>query len=401
MSAYCHICQPSPVPVWGMTSSERIGRLLGTGVRTCTADELPLLGDGHTVLLFRGDFLFDDRLVQHLAAAPGTLLELDTPPPTAVAAHVPARLAMEALALVGGAASGGALPGVEHYTPRTIPLAFVKKLRKSEPPFVLTITPERRQELERRLFDWSYKGVTDLVTKWAWPAPARRVVALAIRWRLTPNQVTLAGLVLVVIAGACFTTGRYGLGLAAGWLMTFLDTVDGKLARVTLTSSRFGHYFDHLIDLVHPPLWYLLWGLGLSAAQVGGLGMSLATCFWLIFAGYVAGRLIEGSFQLLLGRFSIFCWQPVDSWFRLIIARRNPCLILLTASLLVGRPELGLLAVTFWTVVSTLFLLARLAAAGLERLRRGELLTSWLAEAEDPPYAGTLAARIFAGRPGH
>ena len=395
---YLLFCQPCPVPIWGRTSRERIERILGDSVRPCTADQLTDLAADDTVLLFRGDYLFDDRLVSHLAATANILLQLDALPNPAVAAHVPAALAAEALALVDGAAADATLPGVEHSTPNTVTLAFQKKLRKSEPPFVLPISAERRPALEQRLFDWSYKGVTDLVTKWAWPAPARRVVALAVRWRLTPNQVTLVGLVLVCIAGACFHAGLYGVGLAAGWLMTFLDTVDGKLARVTLTSSRFGHYFDHLIDLIHPPLWYLLWGLGLSAAQVGGLGLELATCFRLIFAGYVAGRLVEGSFQLLLGRFSIFCWQPVDSWFRLITARRNPCLILLTASVLAGRPELGLLAVTGWTVVSTLFLLGRLALAGRERLHRGEPLQSWLAEADEQPYAGTRAARIFAGR---
>ena len=398
MSVYLLFCQPCPVPIWGRTSRERIERILGDSVRPCTADQLTDLAADDTVLLFRGDYLYDDRLVSHLAATPNILLQLDAPPGLAVAAHVPAALAAEALALVDGAAADATLPGVERSTPNTVTLAFQKKLRKSEPPFVLPISAERRPALEQRLFDWSYKGVTDLVTKWAWPVPARRVVALAVRWRLTPNQVTLVGLVLVCIAGACFHAGLYGVGLAAGWLMTFLDTVDGKLARVTLTSSRFGHYFDHLIDLIHPPLWYLLWGLGLAAAQVGGLGLELATCFWLIFAGYVAGRVVEGSFQLLLGRFSIFCWQPVDSWFRLITARRNPCLILLTASVLAGRPELGLLAVTGWTVASTLFLLGRLALAGRERLRRGEPLQSWLAEADEPPYAGTRAARIFAGR---
>jgi phosphatidylglycerophosphate synthase len=398
MSVYLLFCQPCPVPIWGRTSRERIERILGDAVRPCTADPLADLAADDTVLLFRGDNLYDDRLVSHLAATPNLLLQLDALPNPAVAAHVPATMAAEALALVDGAAADATLPGVERSTPNTITLAFQKKLRKSEPPFVLPITAQGRQALEQRLFDWSYKGVTDLVTKWAWPAPARRVVALAVRWRLTPNQVTLAGLVLVCIAGACFFTGHFAIGLAAGWLMTFLDTVDGKLARVTLTSSRFGHYFDHLIDLIHPPLWYLLWGLGLSAAQVQGLGLEPATCFRLIFAGYIAGRLVEGSFQLLLGRFSIFCWRPVDSWFRLITARRNPCLILLTASLLAGRPELGLLAVTGWTVASTLFLLGRLALAGRERLRRGEPLQSWLAEADEPPYAGTRAARIFAGR---
>ncbi len=398
MSVHLLFCQPSPVTIWGRTSRERIERILGDAVRPCTADQLADLAADDTVVIFRGDYLYDDRLVSHLAATANLLLQLDAPPHPAVAAHVPAALAAEALALVDGAAADATLPGVERSTPNTITLAFQKKLRKSEPPFVLPITAQGSRALEQRLFDWSYKGVTDLVTKWAWPVPARRVVALAVRWRLTPNQVTLVGLVLVCIAGACFSAGLYGVGLAAGWLMTFLDTVDGKLARVTLTSSRFGHYFDHLIDLIHPPLWYLLWGLGLSAAQVEGLGLELATCFRLIFAGYVAGRLVEGSFQLLLGRFSIFCWRPVDSWFRLITARRNPCLILLTASVLAGRPELGLLAVTGWTVASTLFLLGRLALAGRERLRRGEPLQSWLAEADEPPYAGTRAARIFAGR---
>ena len=398
MSVYLLFCQPCPVPIWGRTSRERIERILGDSVRPGTADQLTDLAADDTVLLFRGDYLYDDRLVSHLAATANILLQLDAPPNPAVAAHVPAARAAEARALVDGGAADATLPGVERSTPNTVTLAFQKKLRKSEPPFVLPISAERRPALEQRLFDWSYKGVTDLVTKWAWPVPARRVVALAVRWRLTPNQVTLVGLVLVCVAGACFHAGLYGVGLAAGWLMTFLDTVDGKLARVTLTSSRFGHYFDHLIDLIHPPLWYLLWGLGLSAAQVEGLGLELATCFRLIFAGYIAGRLVEGSFQLLLGRFSIFCWQPVDSWFRLITARRNPCLILLTASVLAGRPELGLLAVTGWTVASTLFLLGRLALAGRERLRRGEPLQSWLAEADEPPYAGTRAARIFAGR---
>jgi phosphatidylglycerophosphate synthase len=40
-----------------------------------------------------------------------------------------------------------------------------------------------------------------------------------------------------------FWHGDYGWGLLAGWVMTFLDTVDGMLARVTLTATRFGNLF--------------------------------------------------------------------------------------------------------------------------------------------------------------
>jgi phosphatidylglycerophosphate synthase len=45
---------------------------------------------------------------------------------------------------------------------------------------------------------------------------------------LTPNQVTFTGFVLVVIAALLFARGQFGWGLLAGWIMTFLDTVDGN-----------------------------------------------------------------------------------------------------------------------------------------------------------------------------
>ena len=166
-----------------------------------------------------------------------------------------------------------------------------------------------------RLFSWSYKGVTDLVTKWVWPIPAQWMVGKCIRYEIRPNHVTLTGLLLVILAGICFTRGHYGWGLLAGWLMTFLDTVDGKLARVTVTSSRFGHYFDHGIDLIHPPIWYVLWGFGLETSHLNGFGFSVSTALWLIVIGYIAGRLAEGIFQWHLGKFRYFFvgirWIPI------------------------------------------------------------------------------------------
>src|SRR3546814_9511401 len=78
-------------------------------------------------------------------------------------------------------------------------------------------------------------------------------------------MVTLASLLLVGAAFYWFAAGQYAIGLVAAWLMTFLDTVDGKLARVTVTHTKFGNVFDHGIDLVHPPFWYWAWMIGLQA----------------------------------------------------------------------------------------------------------------------------------------
>jgi phosphatidylglycerophosphate synthase len=173
--------------------------------------------------------------------------------------------------------------------------------------------------------------------------------------------------------------------------------VDGKLARVTVTSSRFGHYFDHIIDIVHPPIWYILWGIGLEVYKGGVFGLPLGPIIWLLMTGYIAGRLVEAAFTSGLGRFGIFCWRPVDSYFRLITARRNPCMILLTLGALAGRPDVGLLAVVLWTVLTSIFLLIRLTMAFFVRVRKGPL-RSWLMDADRQSYRGSMAVRLFTRR---
>jgi phosphatidylglycerophosphate synthase len=395
MGLYIHFSHQCPVQIWGLTSQQRIEKVLKGIATSCTAEEFNGLSGSDSILILRGDHLFDDRLVKYLTAMPNIALQLNgNQQEGTVAAHVPAGLAQQALNVIEGKGIADSLPGVQNQALAAMSISFQEKLLKFEPPFVLPITADKQLELEQRLFDWSYKGITDLVTKWAWPRPACWVVRHCVGQHIRPNHVTLIGLLLAIFAGIFFAYGQYGLGLLAGWLMTFLDTVDGKLARVTVTSSKFGHYFDHIIDLVHPPIWYILWGLGLSNAQVESLGFPLNTLFYLILIGYIAGRLVEGSFQLFLGRFGIFCWQPLDAYFRLITARRNPNMILLTLSYFMGRPDMGLLAVVFWTVATSIFLLIRLATAGYVRSSQGSL-KSWLPDADKPKYENSLAVQLF------
>ncbi|MEM1087633.1 MAG: CDP-alcohol phosphatidyltransferase family protein, partial [Pseudomonadota bacterium] len=140
---------------------------------------------------------------------------------------------------------------------------YDKALRKREAPYALSLFQATPAQIERRLFKGSYKGVTDLVTKYVWPEPALHVTRLCATLRLTPNMVTTASLVLVCLAFYYFWTGAWVPGIIAGWAMTFLDTVDGKLARTTMTYSAWGNIYDHGIDLIHPPFWYWAIYMGL------------------------------------------------------------------------------------------------------------------------------------------
>src|SRR3989441_6547314 len=198
---------------------------------------------------------------------------------------------------------------------------------------VLALRADNPAEVEQRAFDASYKGLTDLVTKWVWPRPARAATRWCAEHGVRPNAVTVASGVLAVAAALLFARAAFGAGLACAWAMTFLDTVDGKLARVTLTSSRLGDVMDHGLDLIHPPFWWWAWGLGLGA------GHAFATA--VVVIGYLVGRTLEGGFLARFG-FEMHSWRPIDGLFRTITARRNPNLILLSVGAAAQRPDLGL-----------------------------------------------------------
>jgi hypothetical protein len=330
------------------------------------------------VLLLRADYVYDQRIIQRLVEACDIVLESkDANHVTPVAAHVSASHAAATERLLLGEVGAGTELPLQRTSPEGLSGAYIEELLKSEAPVLLALRPECQREIERRLFDGSYKGVTDVVTKYIWPVPARWATRFCANTGIRPNHVTLLALGCVVLATALFAFGWLFAGLVFAWFMTFLDTVDGKLARVTIDSTRLGHALDKGVDIIHPPFWYIAWGMGLSSTASAMPPDDLTHVLTATVAGYVLGRLAEGAFTLFLGGFSMFTWRPFDSNFRLVLARRNPSLIVLTAGLLVGRPDLGLLVVALWHVVSAAVLLARFFQAVYVRLTAGPL-SPWL-----------------------
>ena len=381
MSIDVLVSENSSVRLWGLTPEQRLKRQLHEISKTSANPQLvfewpenrdKVAAEGR-VLWVDGNFLFEVRTLVGLLQSPDSVLLHDDD--TIAAAHVDSGLLGVVLDYRQDLVLR--LPKVLN-TLRPADLAtFDESLRRSTPPLLEPVSETRRTELESQLYGNAYRGITDLVTKFLWPRPAKRLVHLCAKTGITPNMVTTTGLVLVIAACYLFLHGQYGWGLLAGWIMTLLDTVDGKLARVTVRSSKFGHLYDHAIDLFHPPFWYIFWGMSLYSFEPV-LGLGLAQLNWLVVIAYVGGRIVEGLFPLL-GDCSIFTWRPYDAWFRLVTARRNPCLILLTLSILVARPDWGFVAVVFWSALTTLMLVLRLLQAVLIRLNGGPL-HSWLSE---------------------
>ncbi len=353
-----------------MTSAERLRRTLN---RAGVMDVGPWRGvalPGRRNLLVRDDHVFDAALLADLAGAADRVLTTDAGVP--VAAVVSADDALAAAALLRGE---GDLPaGVRAVGPGELSSTYNRALRKREAPYLLPLSEGTLPEVERRMFAGSYKGVTDVVTKYVWPTPALHATRWCAARGITPNAVTWLSLALVLLAMLAFWHGWFVTGLAMAWGMTFLDTVDGKLARVTLTSTKLGDVFDHGIDLVHPPFWYWAWIVGLET--VGAPLEWPSAVLAVVVAGYVLQRVEEGVFIARFG-LEMHVWRRFDSRFRLVTARRNPNLILLTVGASLGRPDLGLLAVAAWTALSLIVHTTRIAQAAAAS-RRGPL-DSWLA----------------------
>jgi phosphatidylglycerophosphate synthase len=336
-----------------------------------------------SVISVRADYVMDDGLVAAMVNAVGIALQADSA--EVVAVHAGRSHARAGVEVVSGRLNAEEAD-FAFQSASELASTYSKALRKRARPILVSAKNTDQATIEKLLFGGSYKGVTDLVTKYVWPVPALMVTRWCARHGITPNMVTWISLGCVVLATALFWHGWFLSGLIAAWGMCFLDTVDGKLARCTLTSTKLGDVFDHGIDLLHPPFWYYAWFAGLGAFVAGPLAWAL----WVVILGYIAGRLQEGLFIWRFG-IEIHTWRPVDSWFRLITARRNPNLLILTVAALMHVPDTGLELVAWWTIISFIFHCVRIAQAFQAQLA-GRPPKSWLQVPLDAKTAEAKAA---------
>ena len=359
----------NPARAFGMDARQRACRLATNAGFECAGE----VREGAAVLVGSMAYSWDPAWLKAMRERPRTVLVFHGGP---VLAHVPT--GEDPGPVVAALRSGEAVAGYATLDAETAELSYAE-LRKRERPFVLPLDPNDPEPVERAAYDAAYKGVTDVLTLYLWRRPAFYLTRWAARARLSPNFITLIGGILCVLAFILFWRGEYRWGTLSGFIFMVLDTVDGKLARVTGASSKWGEAFDHGIDLIHPPFWWWAWEHGLAAYGHPLEPLTATMVLWAIVGGYVAQRIIEGLFIKRFDGMHIHVWKRIDSRFRLITARRNPNMILLVAALLFQRPDIGLELVALWTIASLIFHAVRLAQA-TEAGARGQRIVSWLEE---------------------
>lgn len=120
--------------------------------------------------------------------------------------------------------------------------------------------------------DQTYKPRDSWWTVWLVdPLASRLVKATANRTNITPNQLTVAALILGLLSAACFFLGDWYWLLAGALLfhLSFvLDCMDGKIARLKGNGSVFGSWLDYVFDRIR----VLLCGIALMGGQFAVTG---------------------------------------------------------------------------------------------------------------------------------
>jgi phosphatidylglycerophosphate synthase len=214
---------------------------------------------------------------------------------------------------------------------------------------------QNRRLAEHIILDSAQNGTLDLPAYFHAPIETR-IISLLCKTRITPNQITIAGMIIGCSATVAFVTGRIGLGILAALIFGIVDGLDGKQARVKIETTERGKW-EHRLDYLIENSWWAaiafhLWRSG----QFPSAFLFLA----LLIASHLLDEFAKRRAKLATGRL-LDDLTRFDRGFRLIAARRNVYVWVLAGGFLLGGFPQSYAIICAWAGVSAAVHLIRSA----------------------------------------
>lgn len=296
------------------------------------------------VLVLRGDYYYDARLIDLLKKSPRAAFLIDSNPPSGMRALLSdaqrAGAAFVIQARISGAENEIAIDA-------TTLDPYIGAIRRTlHPLWFPAPTRERIALAEDLIFDAAQKGTLDI------PAIAHAPIETWItrricRTRITPNQITLLSTFVAIGVTLLFAFGWWWSGAIAAAIFGVLDGVDGKLARVKVETSEIGqweHELDHALEFS----WWL--ALAYSLGRVGRLPHAWIFAALLI-GGDLLGKLANRPVMFHTGKPS-HDFGPFERRLRLVASRRNITIWMLLVGLMLGHVAIGYAAAACWSALT-------------------------------------------------
>jgi len=195
---------------------------------------------------------------------------------------------------------------------------YIVSMRRHVRPLSFRVPLEQdHRPAERIILNSAQKGTLDLPAYLHAPIETG-VISLLCKTRITPNQITIAGLIIGCSATAAFAVGRVGLGILAALIFGVVDGLDGKQARVKIETTERGKWEHHLDYLIENSWWaaiaFQLWRSGQFP--------NVFYFFALLVGSHLLDEFAKRRAKMVKGRL-LDDVAPFDRAFRLIAARRN------------------------------------------------------------------------------
>jgi len=317
-----------------------------------------------SLVVLRGDIVFDARLLRVLAAQNQSAVLIDR-----AAAPVLVELVASAPEMAGAKFCGAAVVDYDWAAARSGSFeenlrrdlateriaaidvaaepAYSREMRRDLRPFWFPApSPYEKKLAERLLLRSAQKGAPDLPALIHAPIENFLISRLS-KSSITPNQLTFFSNVVAWTATILFATGRLGWGLMVALIVGVLDGLDGKQARLKVETTKSGkleHWFDALFE------WSWWIALAYHFQRTGQLTAAFGYLSLLICAEAVAA----------LAKWSVvrFCGRSIDELsnltraVRLIGGRRNIYIWILALGIVLGTPGQAFTLVAWWGAVT-------------------------------------------------
>ena len=231
---------------------------------------------------------------------------------------------------------------------------YIVKMRRRVRPLCFSAPPEHDHRIaERVILDSAQNGTLDLPAYVHAPIETA-IISLLCKTRITPNQITIGGLIVGCSATAAFALGRVGLGILAALIFGIVDGLDGKLARVKIETTEGGKW-EHYLDYLTENSWWAAIAFDLwRSGQFPNAFYFLA----LLIASHLLAEFAKRRVRIARGRL-LDDVAPFDRAFRLIAARRNVYVWILACGFLLGAFPQSYAIICGWAAISAAVHLAR------------------------------------------
>jgi phosphatidylglycerophosphate synthase len=224
---------------------------------------------------------------------------------------------------------------------------YIVSMRRHVRPVCFPVPLEQDRHLaERVVLASAQKGTLDLPAYIHAPIETA-IISLLCKTPITPNQITIAGLIIGCIATVAFVTGRIGLGIVAALIFGIVDELDGKQSRVKVETTERGKWEHHLDYLIEKSWWaaiaFYLWRSG-----------QFPNAFYflvLLIASHLLDESAKRWTKIVTGRL-LDDVAPFDRAFRLIAARRNVYVWILAFGFLLHAFPQSYVIICGWATVS-------------------------------------------------